>query len=152
MSPKRRLICAPHLSVPHQQLAHSITPLSVGETPRPSVSIEAGGTRLEYPQDRLAGKVARHQPRSSRANRAPVRVDRHQRAKPTVGQQLEEAGKPLARSLNLDVARETEPLGAAVARQHEVADREGCAWPGPAALEIGTSVLVRGGQIPPRSG
>src|SRR5262249_30209213 len=110
------------------------------------------GRRLEYPQDRLAGKVARHQPRSSGADRAPVRVDRPQRAKPPIGQQLEEAGKPLARSLNLDVAREIEPLGAAFARQHEVADREGCLLAGADAIENRTSVVVEARQNPSECG
>src|SRR5262249_3586489 len=98
-----------------------------GRCPReePSTAPITSRRRLDDPQDRLAGKIASYQPDSRLTDRAPIPVDRHQRAKPPIGQQLEQAGEPLARPLDLDIAREIEPLDPALARQHELADRPG---------------------------
>src|SRR5689334_2790709 len=108
--------------------------------------------RLSYPQDRLTSKIASDQPGSCRADRAPVRIDRYQRAKPTVGQQLEQSGKPLACPLDLDIARQIEPLNAPVASQHEVTDREGCLLTSADTVEDRAAVVFKTRQKPAESG
>src|SRR5215467_2969239 len=152
MSPNSRLICAPHLTAPHRHTSPIADATRSRRSPLDLALRLCFSPGLAYPQDRLTNKIASHQLGSCRADRAPIRIDRYQGAKPPVGQQLEQPAKPLARPLDLDIAREIEPFGAAVASQHEVADREICLLTSAYAVKNSTTVVVETPQKAPECG